>query len=161
MLNRLRLIHIYLGLAVSLPVLAWSVSGFFLALPPGAISGEPYNVVETHRIKVTAEEALEAVQKFSGQEPKATSIGLEQRGETIRYSIFGKGGSFRVNAVTGVVSKPPPTPHKTKLIRHAHFFNFSGAWRTSLLLLFSSLTALSTLSGLVLLVFYFRRRFQR
>ena len=137
-----------MGLAVSIPVLAWSVSGFLLAIPPGVVEGEPYVVVDARRVNLSPAEAVVAVNKHLGEACEPTAITLEQRGETARYSVFGKQGAFRVDAQTGEVTKPPPPSQKTRLIRHAHFFNFAGAWNTALLLLFSLLSACSTLSGL-------------
>ena len=156
--NWLRRLHLWLRLAVSIPVLAWSVSGFLLAIPPGVVEGEPYVAIDARRVNLSPAEAVVAVDKHLGKACEPTAITLEQRGETARYSVFGKQGSFRVDAQTGEVTKPPPPSQKTKLIRHAHFFNFAGGWNTALLLLFSLLSACSTLSGLWLATTTFKKR---
>lgn len=129
-------------------MLAWSVSGFLLAIPPGAIEGEPYVAIDARQVSLTPAGAVVAVDKHLGKPCEPTAITLEQRGESARYSVFGKQGSFRVDAQTGEVTKPPPPSAKTRWIRHAHFFNFAGSWKTALLLLFSLLSTCSTLSGL-------------
>lgn len=157
----LRQLHLILGLLVSLPVLGWSISGFFLALPPGAVSGEPYQAIEPARLSVSPAQALEIAQKQQGADSKITSLSLEQRGGKAVYSAFGSGGGILIDASTGVVSKPPPTPPSTKLLRHAHFYNFAGSWKTAILLLFSLLSACSTLSGLWLAVGWWRHKRRR
>lgn len=154
-----RRLHLLLGLVVGIPVLCWSISGFLLAVPPGAVEGEPYSVIEPRRVVLTPAGAIEAVDKHLGKPSELTAISLEQRGEKAIYSVFGKNGAFLVDAETGMVSKPPGPSRKTTWIRNAHFFNFAGSWKTSLLLLFSFLSACSTLSGLWLVVGYLRRRF--
>ncbi len=148
----LRQLHLILGLLVSLPVLGWSISGFFLALPPGAVSGEPYQAIEPAKLAISPARALEIAQQQQGADSKITALSLEQRSGKAVYSAFGSGGGVLIDASTGTVSKPPPTPPSTKLLRHAHFYNFAGSWKTTILLLFSLLSACSTLSGLVLAV---------
>ena len=153
-----RKLHLWLGLLVGIPLLAWCVSGFFLAIPPGAVQGEPYSVIEPQRVVLTPAGAISAVEKHLGKPPELTAISLEQRGERAQYSVFGKNGSYLVNAETGEVTKPPAPSKTTSWIRNAHFFNFAGGWKTSLLLLFSILAGCSVLSGLWLALGYFRRR---
>ena len=144
--------HLFLGILVSLPVLAWSISGFFLALPPGAVTGEPYQAIEASQVVVSPAEALSLLAKHLKTDPQVTSLGLEQRGGHPRYSAFGQQGAFKIDAVTGVISKPEGPSAKTRLVRHAHFFNFAGSGRTYLLLLCALLSSVSTLSGIVLLL---------
>lgn len=151
-----RRLHLWLGLAVSLPVLAWSVSGFFLALPPGSVGGEPYAVIDPGRVNLTPSQVKIAVDRHLGKPSNLTSISLEQRGSKATYSAFGQEGAFLVDAESGEVGKPPPPPARVKWVRTAHFFNFAGQWRTALLLLFSLLSSLSTVSGLWLAWAYFR-----
>ena len=154
----LRKLHLWLGLLVGIPVLAWSISGFFLAIPPGAVEGEPYVVIEPRRVVLTPAGAIWAVEKHLGKSPELTAISLEQRGENAAYSVFGKNGAFLVNATTGEVSKPPAPSGKTNWVRNAHFFNFAGRHKTTLLLLFSFLSACSTLSGLWLALGWLKSR---
>lgn len=157
----LRKIHLWLGFLVGLPVLAWSISGFFLAIPPGAVQGEPYSVIEPRRVVLTPAGATEAVERHLGKPPELTAISLEQRGDKAVYSVFGKNGAFLVNAETGEISKPPPPSQTTTWIRHAHFFNFAGAYKTILLLVLSFLSACSTLSGLLLAFGWLRAKRRR
>ena len=154
----LRKVHLWLGLVVALPVLAWSVSGFFLAVPPGAVQGEPYSVIEPQQVLLSPIGAMEAVEKHLGKPPELTSITLEQRGKRAVYSVFGKNGAFRVDAESGEVSKPPPPSRATVWIRNAHFFNFAGAARTAVLLGFSLLSACLALSGIWMGVGFLRKR---
>lgn len=152
-------LHILLGVVVSLPILAWSVSGFFLALPPGTVSGEPYRVIETSRILISPAQAADIVTRAVGGESTITSLGLEQRGDFIRYTAFASGQSYWVNAETGEVSQPPPPSPRTRWVRQAHFYNFAGSHRIAILALFSVLAALSAGSGLILVILEARKRF--
>lgn len=147
-----------LGLLVSLPVLGWSISGFFLALPPGAIQGEPYRAIDPARVTIGAVEALEIATAELGPQAQVSALNLEQRGESAFYSAFGGGEALSIDATTGVVSRPEATPASTKLLRHAHFYNFAGPARTWLLLLFSLLSACSSGTGLWLAARWFWRR---
>ncbi len=153
-----RKLHLFLGLLVGLPLLAWSASGFYLALPPGAVSGEPYQGIEAAKVVLSPAEALEIARKSLGDEAKVTALTLEQRGGKARYSVFSSQGSLLVDASSGETSKPPPTSRLNRMVRHAHFYNFAGAWSTTLLLVFSALALLSTLSGLWLAAVWLRRR---
>jgi uncharacterized iron-regulated membrane protein len=142
---------------VSLPVLAWSLSGFLLAVPPGILEGEPYAVIEPRRVKISPAGAVKAVDDHLGKSSEITAISLEQRGQKATYSLFGKTGAFLVDAQTGELSTPPPPSKKTLWIRQAHFFSFAGPWKTALLMIFSLLSACSTLSGLGLMMRYLRK----
>lgn len=157
-LHWFRRLHILLGIVVSVPVLAWSLSGFFLALPPGSVSGEAYRVIETERIKVSPAMAAAIVTTKVGGKSTITSLGLEQRGEFLRYSVFAGGQSYWVNAESGELSQPPPPSPRTRWVRHAHFFNFAGSHRTLILVGFSLLAALSVASGLLLVATEVRKR---
>lgn len=142
-------------------MLAWSISGFLLAVPPGAIEGEPYSVIEPRRVLISPAGAIEAVDKHLGKPSELTAISLEQRGNKATYSAFGKNGAFLIDAETGAVGKPPPPSKRTVWIRNAHFFHFAGSWKTTLLLLFSFLSACLTFSGFWMVGGYLRRRFLR
>ncbi|HIB69084.1 MAG TPA: PepSY domain-containing protein [Phycisphaerales bacterium] len=145
-----RRFHFFLGILTALPILAWGVSGFFLSLPPSVSKGVPYSVIESHRISITPSGVIEAVELHLGEPPELTSMSLEQRGDKAVYSAFGKKGAFLVDAVSGKVSKPPPPSRLTRWIRNAHFFNFAGSSRTTLLMLFSFLTVCLVVSGVAL-----------
>jgi hypothetical protein len=146
----LRKIHLILGLLVSLPVLGWSISGFFLALPPAKNSSEAYQAIEVSKVLLTSADALRIANDQLGPGANITSLSLEQRGGSSFYSVFGSGGALRIDATTGQVRQPVATPTSTNLLRHAHFYNFAGRWRTMILLLLSALSACSTLTGLML-----------
>lgn len=143
-----RRLHYLLGLVVGLPLLAWSISGFFLAIPPGVVAGEPYSVIEPQRVRLTPAQASQAVDLQLGRAFEPTSISLEQRGNKVTYALFGQGGAYLVDAESGEVRRQPPPSRTTRWIRHAHFFNFAGSWRTRLLLLLSFLSACLVGSGL-------------
>ncbi len=146
----IRRVHLWLGLAVSIPVFSWSLSGFLLALPPEMREGEPYAIIERQRVLVSPVQAIQAVDEFLGIESQLTSLNLEQRGQNPIYRAFGKYGGFLVDAQTGEVRPAPPPSKQTSWIRNAHFFNFAGPARTMLLLIFSFLAGCSALSGILL-----------
>ena len=155
-----RNIHLILGALVCIPTLMWCISGFFLALPPGTIKGEPYRPVEMSKVKLSPAAAIESLNAELGEAFEPTSVALEQRGEQPRFSVFAKGKSYYIDAGSGRVTAAPPPSRLKRWIRNAHFFNFAGSYRTRLLQIFSALAALSTCSGLLLLLMWVWRRFK-
>jgi len=148
-------VHIWLGIAVSVPVLAWAVSGFLYALP-NAVEGGTVEVIDSARVKITPSEALAKANAFAGRELPITALTLLTRNGAPHYQAIGGMGadSILINAETGSVLKTPPPGAATIFFRQAHFYFFAGSWQVTLLILFSCLAALSALPGIYLNIVY-------
>ena len=108
--------------------------------------------LEAARILVGPTQVMRQLSEAEGKPVRLMSLELEQRGEKAFYTAFGPEGKFLVDATTGQVTRAPPLPRRVVWVRHGHYFNFAGRWRTTLLVLFAFLAACSTMSGLTLLV---------
>ncbi|REJ77347.1 MAG: hypothetical protein DWQ47_13245 [Acidobacteria bacterium] len=148
-------IHIWLGVLVSVPVLAWAVSGFLYALP-NTVEGGKVEVIDRSRVRVAPVEAIENANRFADRELPTTALTLLMRdGAPYYQSIGGMGAdSILINAETGEVLKTPQPNAATRFFRQAHFYYFAGSWQVTLLLLFSALAALSAASGIYLNIIY-------
>jgi uncharacterized iron-regulated membrane protein len=77
-------------------------------------------------------------------------------------SIGGLGAdSIFIDAETGEAAFSKPPTLKTRFFREAHFYFFAGEWQVVLLVLFSSLAALSAATGIYLNFGYWGRRLRR
>ncbi|MDQ3320857.1 MAG: PepSY domain-containing protein [Acidobacteriota bacterium] len=155
-------LHLWLGLFVSIPVLAWALSGFLYALP-NTVEGGKVETIDQSRVKIAPNEAIQKAHAFAGKTLPTTALTLLMRDGAPYYQAIGGMGmeSILVNAETGDVLQTPSPNLATRFFRQAHFYYFAGAWQTYLLLLFSALSALSALSGVYLnCVYWFggRRR---
>lgn len=152
-------LHLWLGLFVSIPVLAWAFSGFLYALP-NTVEGGKVDVISRGRVKVSPVEAIEKAHTFAGEELPTTALTLLMReGRPYYQAIGGMGAdSILINAETGEVLKTPPPNLATRFFREAHFYFFAGTWQVTLLLIFSGLACLSALTGIYLNVVYWTRR---
>lgn len=150
-------IHLVLGMLVTLPLLAWSASGFFLALPTGSVSGQAYRMIDFDSVKLTPAQAKTALESELGRPVTTSSLTIEQRGPAPRYSAFVAGKTYWVDAKHGSISQPPPPSPMTQWVRDAHFFNFAGPFRNGFLIGFSLLAFLSSLSGMLLLSLNLKR----
>ena len=151
-------VHIWLGIAVSIPVLAWAVSGFLYALP-NAVEGGTVEVIDSARVKIGPAEALGKANAFAGRELPITALTLLTRNGSPHYQAIGGMGadSILINAETGAVLKTPPPGAATIFFRQAHFYFFAGSWQVTLLILFSCLAALSAMTGIYLNIAYWLR----
>ncbi len=158
MRNIIHQAHIWLGLFVSIPVLAWAVSGFLYALP-NTVEGGKIEVIDTSRVAVSPQQAIANAHIFAGRELPTTALTLLMRDGAPHYQAIGGMGadSILVNAETGQVVKTPPPKLATRFFRQAHFYFFAGSWQVTLLLIFSGLAALSAVSGVYLNVSYWLR----
>ena len=154
--------HTWLGLAVALPVLAWSSSGLLYAWP-GAVEGGKVEVIDTARVRLSAPEAVARANEFAGRQLPTTALTLLMRDNRPYYqSIGGMGAdSLLIDAETGAVLKTPPPNLKTRYFRQAHFYFFAGAWQVPLLILLAALACLSAASGVYLNVKMWRGRARR
>lgn len=152
--------HLWLGLFVSIPVLAWALSGFLYALP-NRVEGGKVETIDRERVKITPVEAIERAHRFAGKTLPTTALTLLMRdGKPFYQAIGGMGAeSILINAETGEVLQTPPPGMATRFFRQAHFYYFAGSWQVTLLILFSLLTCLSALTGIYLnTVYWFGKR---
>ena len=153
--------HLTLGILVSIPVLAWALSGFLYALP-NTVEGGAVERIDASRVKLTAPEAIAKANEFAGKQLPTTALTLLMKDGRPQYqSIGGLGAdSIFIDAETGESKLSEPPNARTRFFRQAHFYFFAGGWQVSLLLLFSALTALSALSGIYLNIMYWTRRYR-
>jgi uncharacterized iron-regulated membrane protein len=156
-------VHIWLGLIVAIPVLAWASIGLLYAWP-NAVEGGKIESIDTARVRVLPVEALANASQFAGRKLPTTALTLLMRdGRPVYQAIGGMGAdSLLIDAETGAVIKTPPPGALTRYFRQAHFYFFAGDWQVKLLIAFSALACISALSGLYLnLSMWFGRLFKR
>lgn len=147
--------HLWLGLFVSIPVLAWALSGFLYALP-NTVEGGKIDVIDRARVKISPVEAIQKAHEFAGKTLPTTALTLLMRdGKPFYQAIGGMGAdSILINAETGEVLQTPPPGAATRFFRQAHFYYFAGSWQVTLLIIFSVLACLSALTGIYLNAVY-------
>jgi uncharacterized iron-regulated membrane protein len=153
-------LHLWLGLFVSIPVLAWALSGFLYALP-NTIEGGTVEKIDASRVKIAPTEAMIKANELSGKTLPTTALTLLMKdGAPVYQSIGGLGAdSIFIDAETGEARMSAPPSLKTRFFREAHFYFFAGSWQVALLLIFSALAAFSALTGIYLnLVYWFGRK---
>ncbi|HZH30908.1 MAG TPA: PepSY domain-containing protein [Pyrinomonadaceae bacterium] len=143
--------HIWLGIIVAVPVLAWTTSGLLYAWP-NAVEGGEVAAIDAARVRLTASEALERAHAFAGRRLPLTALTLLMReGRPVYQAVGGMGAdSLLIDAETGAVVRTPPPSARTRYFRQAHFYFFAGRWQVPLLVLLSALASLSALSGIYL-----------
>lgn len=143
--------HIWLGLLVAIPVLAWTSSGLLYAWP-NAVEGATIESIAAERLRVTPAQAMQRANEFAGKKLPTTALTLLMRqGHPVYQAVGGMGaGSLLINAETGQVVKTPPPGLLTRYFRQAHFYFFAGSWQVALLIAFSGLAFLSACSGIYL-----------
>ena len=151
--------HVWLGVIVAVPVLAWVTSGLLYAWP-GAVEGGKVEVIDAARLRVPPGEALERASAFAGRKLPTTALTLLMReGRPVYQAVGGMGaGSLLVDAETGEVVRTPPPRPLTRYFNQAHFYFFAGRWQVPLLVGFAGLACLSALSGVYLNVVSWRAR---
>ena len=152
--------HIWLGLIVSIPVLAWSFSGFLYALPD-TVEGSKYEAIEQSKIRVGASEAIEKARQFANSDLPVSALTLQKRNGVVEYQAISGVQSILINAETGNVMKTPSPSPATRFFREAHFYFFAYPYNSFLTGVFSALACLSALSGIYLNVIYWRTRLKR
>lgn len=156
-------LHLWLGLFVSIPVLAWALSGFLYALP-NTVEGGKVDTIDQSRVKIPPVEAINKAHQFAGKTLPTTALTLLMRGGKPYYQAVGGMGmdSILIDAETGEVLITPQPGLATRFFRQAHFYYFAGSWQTTLLVLFSLLASLSALTGIYLnIVYWFKRKPQK
>jgi uncharacterized iron-regulated membrane protein len=154
--------HLILGLFVSIPVLAWALSGFMYALP-NTVEGGMVEKIDAARVRVSPPEAIAKANELAGKTLPTTALTLLMKDGRPQYqSIGGLGAeSIFIDAETGEARMSEPPTWKTRFFREAHFYFFAGSWQVTLLLAFSLLACLSALTGIYLNIAYWSRRLKR
>lgn len=154
--------HLLLGVLVSIPVLAWAVSGFLYALP-NTIEGGTVEKIDAARVKVSPAEAMSSANQLAAKTLPTTALTLLMKDGRPQYqSIGGLGAdSIFIDAETGIARMSDPPSAKTRFFREAHFYFFARDWQVTLLLVFSALAALSAMTGIYLNIVYWSRKFRR
>lgn len=152
-------IHIWLGIIVAIPVLAWASSGLIYSLP-STVEGNKVDVIDSNRVKVAPTDAIQRAHEFAGKKLPTTALTLLMRdGKPYYQAVGGMGAeSLLIDAETGEVLKTPPPSLATRYFREAHFYFFAGRWQVPLLILFSALACLSALTGIYLNLAMWRRK---
>jgi uncharacterized iron-regulated membrane protein len=155
-------LHLWLGIIVAVPVLAWATSGLLYAWP-NAVEGGKIEKIDVARVRVAPNEAMMRASEFAGKQLPTTALTLLMRdGRPVYQAVGGMGAdSLLIDAETGAVIKTPPPNALTRYFRQAHFYYFAGGWQVALLITMSALAALMVLSGIYLNVLVWRRKFGR
>ena len=154
--------HIWLGLIVAIPVLAWASSGLLYAWP-SAVEGGKIESIAAARVQITPVEAMRRADAFAGRKLPTTALTLLMRdGRPVYQAVGGMGAdSLLIDAETGEVIKTPPPGMLTRYFRQAHFYFFAGSWQIPLLIAFSALACASALSGIYLNVILWRMKLNK
>src|SRR5438128_8648884 len=84
-------LHIWLGLIVAIPVLAWASSGLLYAWP-NAVEGGKIESIDATRVRVLPSEALAKASDFAGRKLPTTALTLLMReGRPVYQAIGGMG----------------------------------------------------------------------
>jgi len=152
-------LHLILGLFVSIPVLAWALSGFMYALP-NTVEGGTVEKIDAARVKISPPEAIAKANELAGKTLPTTALTLLMKDGRPQYqSIGGLGAdSIFIDAETGEAKLSDPPTWKTRFFREAHFYFFAGGWQIMLLLIFSALACLSAITGIYLNILYWTRK---
>ena len=155
-------LHLLLGIVVSIPVLAWSISGFLYALP-NTVEGGTVEKIDAVRLKISPADAMASANTLAGKTLPTTALTLLMKDGRPQYqSVGGLGAdSIFIDAETGEASFSNPPTLKTRFFREAHFYFFAGSWQVTLLLVFSALAAISAATGIYLNISYWSRKFRR
>lgn len=143
--------HLILGAIVSIPVLAWTLSGFLYALP-NTVEGGTVEKIDAAKVKIVPAEAMAKANELSGKSLPTTALTLLMKDGRPQYQAIGGLGadSIFIDAETGEAAFSKPPTLKTRFFREAHFYFFAGSWQVTLLLIFSALATLSALTGIYL-----------
>jgi len=152
-------LHILVGVAVSIPVLAWALSGLMYAWPD-IVEGGTVTTIDAARVTVSPANALQKANELVGKQLPTTALTLLVKDGRPQYqSIGGLGAdSIFIDAETGTASLSAPPTWKTSFFRQAHFYYFAGKWQVTLLVIFSFLSALSASTGIYLNIAYWSKR---
>ncbi len=151
--------HIWLGMLVSIPLLAWTTSGLIYALPNRVEEGK-IETIARQRVRVSPDEAMMLANEHAGRELPTTALTLLMRENRPVYQAVGGMGaeSLLIDAETGSVIQTPPPNLATRYFRQAHFYYFAASWQVPLLIFLTMLSTLSILSGIYLNIRWWKRK---
>lgn len=152
-------LHLVLGAVVSIPVLAWSFSGFLHVLP-SSNSGVSVEKIDSRLVRISPSEAIEKANELAKRDLPITALTLLMKDGRPYYQAIGGLGadSIFVDAETGEAEFSKPPSLKIRFFREAHFYFFAGRFQRPLLLIFSFLATLMVLTGIYLnLTYWFRK----
>lgn len=154
-------LHLLLGVVVSIPLLAWAISGFLYALP-NTVEGGTVENIDAARVLISPAEAMTRANQLTGRQLPTTALTLLMKDGRPQYQAIGGLGaeSIYIDAETGEAAYSQPPGWKTRFFREAHFYFFAGKWQVTLLIVFSALAALSALTGIYLNVVYWSGRWR-
>lgn len=152
-------LHIFLGLFVSVPLLAWALSGFLYSLP-NTVEGGVIENIDPARVAVSPVAALAKANELAGRQLPTTALTLLMKDGRPQYQAIGGLGaeSIFIDAETGIASHSKLPTFRTRFFREAHFYFFAGRWQVPLLLLFSGLAAVSAATGIYLNIVHWSKR---
>lgn len=155
-------LHLWLGLIVSIPVLAWALSGFLYSVP-NAVEGGTVEKIDAARVRIAPAEAMRKASELAGKALPTTALTLLMKdGKPVYQSIGGLGAdSIFIDAETGEAKMSAPPNWKTRFFREAHFYFFAGSGQVALLIVFSLLAAFSALTGIYLNCVYWLGKLKR
>src|SRR5205085_7440915 len=101
--------HLILGMLVSIPVLAWALSGFIYTLP-NAVEDSTIEKIDGTRVKVEPVDAISKANELAGKQLPTTALTLLMKDGRPQYqSIGGLGAdSIFIDAETGTASFSTP-----------------------------------------------------
>lgn len=156
-------IHLWLGLFVSIPVLAWALSGFLYALP-NSVEGGTVEKIDAARVKIAPVDAMNKADELAGKQLPTTALTLLMKDSKPAYQAIGGLGadSIFIDAETGETKRSEPPNLRTQFFRQAHFYYFAGSWQVALLIIFSLLACCSAITGIYLnCIYWFGKRNRR
>src|SRR5688572_17586600 len=108
-------LHLILGIFVSIPLLAWPLSGFLYALP-NTVEGGTVENIDAARVKISPAEAISEANELAGKTLPTTALTLLMKDGRPQYqSVGGLGAdSIFIDAETGIASFSPPPSAKTR-----------------------------------------------
>lgn len=144
---------------VSVPLLAWALSGFLYSLP-NTVEGGVVENIDTGRVMIAPADAVANANELAGRTLPITALTLLMKDGRPQYQAIGGLGaeSIFIDAQTGAATYSKPPSLRTRFFREAHFYFFAGSWQVPLLILFSGLAALSALTGIYLNIAYWGSR---
>lgn len=157
--RRIYQLHLILGIFVSVPLLAWALSGFLYSLP-NTVEGGVVENIDTGRVMIAPADAVANANELAGRTLPITALTLLMKDGRPQYQAIGGLGaeSIFIDAQTGAATYSKPPSLRTRFFREAHFYFFAGSWQVPLLILFSGLAALSALTGIYLNIAYWGSR---
>ncbi len=82
-------VHIWLGLIVAIPVLAWASSGLLYAWP-NTVEGGRVETIDATRVRVSPSDALARAGEFAGKKLPTTALTLLMRDGRPVYQAIGQ-----------------------------------------------------------------------